>query len=53
MFIYSQQLIQILRKVIIRVLAISVRGNTSESDAYRRQILTPKVDPRTEKVNYL
>ena len=32
-------------------LTFSVRGPTL--DVYIRQILTPKVDPRTERVNYL
>ena len=37
------------------MLTLSARGQlqTSESDVYGRQILTAKVDPRTERVKYL
>ena len=37
----------------IRSLTLSVRGSTltSESDVWRRQILTYKAGPRTERIN--
>ena len=38
---------------IINIFTLTARGLTLESDVYRRQILTTKVDPRTVKVNPL
>ena len=35
--------------LVFHSLNLSVRGATLESDVYRPQILTSKVDPRTEK----
>ena len=35
------------------ILTLSARGPTLESDVCRRQILTSKVDPRTERLKYL
>ena len=37
-------------KYIYNILTLSVRRQSSESDVYRRQILTTKVDPRTAMV---
>ena len=36
---------------IINMFTLTVRGSTLESDVCRRQILTPKVDPRAVRVN--
>ena len=37
----------------INIFTVTARGLTSESDVYRRQILTSKVDPRAVRVKPL
>ena len=48
----NQKFAKILTRENYQIYSISVRGPSLESDVYRRQILTYKIGPRTEKDNF-